>query len=187
MFDNLKRSLHRFDKFSDSEFSRLTSCLNLLQLRKGEHFLKEGTICNHLGYVNKGIVMYYQLSDGIEIPRDFQMENEWVTYLKSLSNRTPSDMNIKAIEDTELFTISFDSAQKLFAEHPKFLQLRNALVEKSFVSVSDHGASLAMLDAKQRYHKLMKENPELINRVPHYYLAAYLGIKPQSLSRLRRG
>lgn len=158
-----------------------------LKVKKGGHLLEEGQICNRLSFINKGIVMYYQIADGNEMPRDFQMENEWATYLKSLSNRTPSDMNIKALEDCELLTISFDSVQKLFAEHPKFLQLRNALVEKSFVTVSEHSASLSMLDAKQRYYKLMKESPQLVNRVPQYYLAAYLGIKPQSLSRLRKG
>jgi hypothetical protein len=76
--------------------------------------------------------------------------------------------------------------QKLFEAQPKFMVLKDFYTETSFMSYARHGADLAMLSGKQRYYKFMQEKPHLINRIPQYYIAAYLGIKPQSLSRIRK-
>jgi hypothetical protein len=76
--------------------------------------------------------------------------------------------------------------QHLFHLSPRWLQFKNHLVQLVFFNITQHNADLAMLDAKARYYKFMRENPDLINRIPQYYIAAYLGITPQSLSRIRK-
>jgi CRP-like cAMP-binding protein len=91
------------------------------------------------------------------------------------------------LEDSTIHCISFSNLQQLFNKHPKFLALKTYYVEQSMMDMAQHSADLAMLDARERYYKFMKEKPQLINRVPQYYIAAYLGIKPQSLSRIRKG
>jgi hypothetical protein len=130
--------------------------------------------------------MHYKIHDGVEIPCDFLPENEWVTYIKSFMHRIPSDMNIKALEDTQLLRLSYNNMQELFRLQPKFMALKNYYTELSFIQTAQHSADLSMLSARERYYKFMKEKPDLINRVPQYYIAAYLGIKPQSLSRIRK-
>jgi CRP-like cAMP-binding protein len=106
--------------------------------------------------------------------------------LSSFTNKTPADINIKALEDTRLLRLSAENFEKVYQFQPKFLLLKNYYTESSFRNHTKHTADLAMLNAKQRYYKFMQEKPELINRVPQYYIAAYLGIKPQSLSRIRK-
>jgi CRP-like cAMP-binding protein len=186
MYDNLRRNINQVQVCPDDEFDAFVSSLEIIHLDKGEYFLKEGQISNHLGFVEKGLAMYYKIVDGTEIPLDFAIENQWIAYLQSFTNRTPSDMNIKVLEETTLFTLEAGKMQELLMRYPRFLALRSYYVEKSLLDVAQHGANLAMLYAKQRYYQLMKDKPHLINRVPQYYLAAYLGIKPESLSRIRK-
>jgi CRP-like cAMP-binding protein len=130
--------------------------------------------------------MHYKIIDGVEIPADFTKENEWVAYLKSFTNGTASDMSIKALENTQLLMLSNTAWNELLKIQPNFMALKNYYTELSFIRNTEHTASLVSLNAKQRYYNFLKNHPALVNRIPQYYIAAYLGIKPQSLSRLRR-
>mgnify|MGYP001612338977 CR=1 FL=1 len=186
MYDNLRKNINQVEIYTDEDFEVLVSYLEVVHLAKGTYFLKEGQISNQIAFVEKGLAIYYKIMDGTEIPIDFTIENQWLAYLKSFTNRIPSDMNIKMLEDTTLFILEAFKMQELMTKYPKFLALRSHNVEKSLADVAQHSANLATLDAKQRYYQLMKDKPYLINRVPQYYLAAYLGIKPQSLSRIRK-
>lgn len=171
---------------SDADFALLTSKLETKVLKKGDHFLEIGRINTSLGFIEKGLAMYYRMVDGEEIPVDFGMEGDWLSYLKSFNDQSPSDMGIKMLEDSTLHGLSFVSLGELFQVQPKFMALKTYYVERSLMDMAQHSANLATLDARARYYKFMQEKPHLINRVPQYYIAAYLGIKPQSLSRIRK-
>lgn len=186
MTEKLITQIEKITDFSVEELELFSNSFTEIFIKKGEHFLIEGNVCKDVGYIKNGLMMYYKNVDGIEIPADFAMENEWVTYLKSFSTGTQSDMSIKAIEDTLLLTISNTIIIELFNKHPKLMVLKNYYTELSFISNIEHTLDIATLNAKKRYYKFMKNHPDLINRVPQYYIAAYLGMKPQSLSRLRK-
>lgn len=186
MLDTLIKKIKSINNFSDNEIDFFVSNLEELVIAKGDHFLQEGQICRHLGYIESGLVMYYRLYDGVEIPTDFGCENEWVSHLNSFTNKTASDINIKALEETRLLRLSAENFAKVYQFQPRFMLLKDHYTEISFISHTRHTADLAMLDAKQRYYKFMQERTDLVNRIPQYYIAAYLGIKPQSLSRLRK-
>lgn len=186
MIEKLITEIKTIDNFSADDIKLFLNSFTETFLSKGEHFLIEGQVSKHLGYIKKGLMMHYKIIDGVEVPADFTIENEWVAYLKSFSNGTASDMWIKTLEDTHLLTMSNTAMGELFSKQPKFLALRNYYTELSFIRNAEHASNLATLNAKQRYYKFMKDHPALINRVPQYYIATYLGIKPQSLSRLRK-
>ena len=186
MTEKLISEIRTIADFSTADIDLFLSSFTETFFAKGEHFLAEGKVSKHLGYIKSGLMMHYKIIDGIEIPADFTKENEWIAYLKSFSTGTASDMSIKAIEDTHLLTMSNTAMNELFSKQPKFMALRNYYTELSFIRNTEHTTALATLNAKQRYYKFMKDHPDLINRVPQYYIAAYLGIKPQSLSRLRK-
>lgn len=186
MMDKLREQIKRIHTFDEEDINLFVGFLNELTIKKGEYFLKEGQVSHYVAYLIEGLTMHYKLHEGVEIPCDFTKENEWLGYLKSFTNRTPSDMNIKTLEDTKLLVLSADNLRKLFELQPKFMLLKNYFTEQSFISNTQHSADLVMLSAKQRYHKFMQEKPDLLNRIPQYYIAAYLGMKPQSLSRIRK-
>jgi len=183
MLDQIKLA----GKLSDSEFSLLTSRMVSRTFNKGEHFLEIGKVNTSLGFIEKGLAMYYRIINDEEVPVDFAIEGNWASYLKSFNDQSPADLGIRMLEDSVLQCITFSSLQQLFIDHPKFLALKTYYVEQSMMDMAQHSADLATLDARERYYKFMREKPQLINRVPQYYVAAYLGIKPQSLSRIRKG
>ena len=171
---------------SDDDFALLISALEEKQLKKGEHFLEIGKVNTHLGFVEEGIAMYYRIVRDEVIPVDFAVEGNWISYLKSFNDQSPADLAIKVLEDTKIHCLSHSNLNSLLEQRPKLQALKTYYVERSLMDMAQHGADLAMLDARERYYKFMQERPDLINRVPQYYVAAYLGIKPQSLSRIRK-
>jgi CRP/FNR family transcriptional regulator, anaerobic regulatory protein len=184
---NVLENIKIAGKLSDAEFALLTSRMESRTIEKSAHFLEIGKVNRELGFVEQGLAMYYRIINDEEVPVDFAIEGNWVSYLKSFNDQSPADLGIKMLEDSRVHCISFSNLQQLFTEYPKFMALKTYYVEQSMMDMAQHSADLATLDARERYYKFMKEKPQLINRVPQYYIAAYLGIKPQSLSRIRKG
>ena len=186
MLDHLISKIRLVDSFSDEDIDLFAGYLTEDSVKKNDHFLNFGEVSRHVAFLHSGLAMHYKIYDGMEIPIDFTPEGEWLAYLASFTNGTASDTGIKALEDMRILKLSAANMQLLFQAEPKFIALKSFYTEASFMSNAKHAADLAMLNGKQRYYKFMKEKPELINRIPQYYIAAYLGIKPQSLSRIRK-
>ena len=184
--DDLIENVQQFDQFSEEELAALSAIARPKQLAKGDYLLKEGQVSQEIVYVRQGLLMHYTNNDGESVPCDFATEGEWVAHLKSFSSGQPSEINIIAQEDSLVYAFSRDNLQSLFQAYPRFMALQNHQVEQAFISTSEHASNLATLTAQQRYHWLVKQKPQLVQRIPQYYLAAYLGIKPQSLSRIRK-
>jgi len=187
MVDQLIDGLQKIDNFSDEEIDSLQGYLASKFIPKGDHFLNLGQVSRHIAFIESGLMMHYSLHDGIEIPCNFSSEGTWMGSLKSLTSGSPTEVAIKALEDTWIQEISGEHVQQLINSSPRWLLFKNHLVQLVFFTITQHNADLAMLDARERYYKFMRENPGLVNRVPQFYIAAYLGITPQSLSRIRKG
>lgn len=186
MADKLIYEIKKIAPFSEEEIDILQSCLVDKFIRKGEHFLEIGQVSRHVAFIDSGLMMHYSLHDGIEIPCNFSLEGDWTGSLKSFTSGMPTDVAIKALEDTRIREVSAERLQQLFDLSPRWLQFKNHLVQLVFFAMTQHNADLAMLNAKDRYYKFVREKPHLVNRVPQYYIASYLGIKPESLSRIRK-
>ena len=186
MYKNLIFNIKKFDNYTDEELDYFISILSHKVIQKGEYFLKEGQISTTIAYIEQGLLMEYTNYKGEIKPSDFVKEDDWVTYFKSFSSQTPSDINIVALEISVLFVFEAKDLQLLFEKYPKFLAYKTHQIQKAFIDSAQHAMDLAILNAKQRYHKIIKERPFLIHRIPQYHLANYLGIKPQSLSRIRK-
>jgi CRP-like cAMP-binding protein len=186
MTDRLIDELKKIESFSDEEIDHLQSLLVKKFIRKGDHFLKLNQVSRHIAFIDSGLTLHYSLHDGVEIPCNFSMEGNWMGSLKSFNSGSPTEVAIKALEDLWIRVISAEHTQQLFDSSPRWLHFKNYLLQDVFFSITQHNADLAMLDAKERYYKFMREKPGLFNRIPQYYIAAYLGITPQSLSRIRK-
>jgi len=171
--------------FNQDEIDLFYSHLTVKELKKGEHFLQEGQTPKYFGFIEYGAAVYYQMNDGIKTAIDFEFENSWITDLASLNEQIPSELNIEALEDTSLLVISKDSLDMLTDKIPKLYKVKAHYVERSFARISLHERRMISKTAKVRYLELIEQNPRLPERVPQYLLATYLGIKPQSLSRIR--
>jgi CRP-like cAMP-binding protein len=172
---------------SKEELELLEKGFTPVRFDRDDHFLREGQICKHAGFIETGLLMYYTISpDGEELVGDFVSENEWVSHYESFIGETPSDVFIKAIEPSVIHTITLAKINELYKKIPVFEKIARQLVEKAFTDMMKRSLAFKNLKAEDRYRKLELEYPHIVQRVPQYYIASFLGIAPQSLSRIRK-
>ena len=171
---------------SEATINNVAQLFKKVALKKGDFLLKEGQHCTQVALVEKGLLMYYHIADGEEVARDFAIENDWASYIKSTSQKIPSDISIRALEDGVVHVLNIETMNRFFQEHPEFIQIRMKIMEHSFMEIAEYNTNLNGLSPEEHYKKLVHTKPDWLQRVPQYYIASYLGIKPQSLSRIRK-
>jgi len=182
----LKNNISAIISLTEAELALFFSFLEPLSLKKNDFFLEEGKVCSYIGFVNSGVLIYYKSTDkGNEVTTDFAFENEWVTNNQSRLLQSPSLINIKAIEPTELLVIQHKNLSELYLSIPKIERLGRILMEYAYIRIARHSIDLQVFSAKERYEKLLERYPEILQRVSLYHIANYLGIAPKSLSRIR--
>ncbi|HEY9625629.1 MAG TPA: Crp/Fnr family transcriptional regulator [Crinalium sp.] len=159
--------------------------LECVEVKRGEFLFQEGDICKFIGFTLKGCVRVFLVKDGRERTLSFHAENQSFGDFRSFLNQEPSQFSCEAIEPSKLLLFNH-RAMRFIEELPdgqKFLRLH----AEGFASkMRDRLTSLYMDTPEERYCQLFESEPEIIDRVPNYHLASYLGIQPESLSRLKR-
>jgi CRP-like cAMP-binding protein len=186
MFEQIIQSVSRFISLDKSEQDHFVSKLQVKQFKKKELILQQGQVCSFVYFINKGCMRYYYIVDGNENTAQFFFENSWYTDFDSFLSGKPSKLNIQALEKAELVMLSSKDMQQLYTEIPKFEKLGRQMAENAFLGVRQRNEMLENFSAEERYLKLLKERPKVIERIPQHYIASHLGIKPESLSRIRK-
>jgi len=183
----IKSNIDPIVSLSNAELLGCCNTFELKKLKKNECFLEEGQICNSIGLVGQGALIYFKAMDnGNELTTDFAFEGDWVTNNHSRLNNTPSLITIKAIEPTELWVIKQHDLSQLYNKIPKTERLGRILMEQAYLKIVQQSIGLQVLSAKERYENLLLKFPEIFQRVQLYHIANYLGIAPKSLSRIRK-
>ena len=180
------RYLKQFPHYIPKVFEDILPFLSVKKIDEGKYFLKNGKICKEIGFVEKGLLRLYYLNDGKEITNCFCKENSITTSYSSLITRKESDIAIQAIEPSQLIVFSYNSLQKLYEKNLFWQQLGRLAAESEFITTECHNRFLRDLSAIDRYKQILDEDPELLQRVPLNYLATYLQIRPETLSRIRK-
>lgn len=185
--DKLKSSIDSTINLKEEEWEKFRDFFQCVKLKKNDYLLKEGQVCDFVGFINSGALVYFKmLENGTEVTTDFAFENDWVTNNQSRLSNSPSLINIKAIEATELMVVKTSDLSDLYIQLPKIERLGRILIEQAFVRITNQSIDLQVLSAKERYEQLLQKSPEIIKRAPLYHIANYLGIAPKSLSRIRK-
>lgn len=168
-----------------SERELIRSYFKPFNLHKGEFFLQSGKVNHYVGFINKGLVRYFVFKDDEEATFEFTKEGEFIADYQSFTNKVQSVQNIQAIEDCELLVINHSDLQRIFntAKHGNLLG--RIIIEHRFDVMVSQLLSIYMHSHEQRYKKFIESYSELSQRIPQYLIASYVGIKPQSLSRMR--
>lgn len=185
MFDNIKKNLNNLS-LSTEELTTFLSFLTTKTIKKYDHFIKEGEICNHVAFVNKGLIRFYFNKDGKEHVSDFKLAGEWISNYGSFLSREKSLFYIDAMEDTELYLLSYDDLQKIYSISKAYERIGRLMVEQVFLRTLSRHVSLLIHNPEERYLKLLEEKPHLFELVPLKQIASMLGIEPESLSRIRK-
>jgi len=173
--------------FTEDEIDFYLSLLTIKKLQKKEHYLMAGDICTAVAYVNKGCFSRYIIDEhSKEIILNFALEDYWIGDLESLFSHKPTIFYVQSLEKSELLLLSLNNFNRAIEELPKFKEFHDNKVHRN------HYYSLKTLSVaksatpEEKYLLLMKERPEFFQRIPLHYIASYLGIEPESLSRLRK-
>lgn len=183
----LKASIDPIVKLSDEDYVVFSDAFELVKIKKNDYFLKEGQVCSFLGLLLSGVVIYTKtVESGDSITIHFAFEGDWVNNNLSRLNSSPSNINIKAIEDCEMLVIQQHAIEILYEQIPKLERMGRVLTERAFLKFVEQTIQFQTLSAKERYENLLREFPEIIQKVQQYHIANYLGVAPKSLSRIRK-
>jgi CRP-like cAMP-binding protein len=186
MFDLILKNVSRHITLTPEEAQYFTSILKKRSLRKRQYLLQAGDISRYECFVNKGCLRTYHVDDkGQEHIVQFAFEEWWTGEMYSFLTGQPSSYNIDALEDSELLLIEKSQWEQLFIEIPKFERLFRMLLQNAFISMQRRITDNMSLTAEERYIKFSKQYPQFEQRLPLRQIASYLGITPESLSRIR--
>jgi CRP-like cAMP-binding protein len=151
-----------------------------------EHLLEAGQVCRRLLFIEKGLVRYYLSNNGEEQTTYFNKEGEWVCDYQSFIPKVPTTVNIQALEDTIVWMISYDDLQTFYREVTQGERFGRLGIEQVFINIVRQTASFYADKPEVRYKNFMEAYFDIAQRIPQYYIASYVGVKPQSLSRIRK-
>lgn len=186
MYELLRHSLAKYVALSEPEFNVLTSKLSFRSLRRKEFFCQEGQVCKSVAFIAKGCLRYFYTADGEEQTGQFFFENGWYTDYESFLTEQPSHQNIQALEPTDLLLLPRTALYELYDKMPQFERFGRLMAENAYLGSRKNNAAYLTLSPEGRYLRLIEERPKVIERVSLKYIASYLGIKPESLSRIRK-
>ncbi|MCE1168471.1 MAG: Crp/Fnr family transcriptional regulator [Sphingobacteriia bacterium] len=185
--EKLLYSIEPIVSLNKDEITTLCSVLSLLSLKRDEYLLAEGQVCDFIGFVNTGVLIYFKTKEsGDEVTTDFAFEGDWVNVNLSRLANVPSTLSIRAIEECEVVMLKQKDLNDLYQRIPKLERLGRILTEQAYINIVDQTVELQIHSAKERYENLLKRHPKLLQKVPLYHIANYLGIAPKSLSRIRK-
>lgn len=182
--------LYYIKKWTDitrEDESVISSAFEPVSVKKRKDLLVAGQVCKYIYFITKGCLRsFYVDPKGDEHIYQIRMENNWISDLESFFLQSPSNYNIEAIEDSQLLRISYERLEQLYIEIPNLERYFRILFQKAYINALKRLNATMWVTAMDRYNDMLKEHPEIFQRVPLIYIASYLGITPESLSRIRR-
>jgi CRP-like cAMP-binding protein len=171
---------------SEAEQKLVKTFFSPKKIRKKQYLLQEGNICRHLAFVEKGLLRSYSVDEkGIEHMIHFAWEGWWMADMLSFLSNEPSTYHIDAIEDAELLLISQQDFEEMLLKVPVMERYFRILFQNNIISKERRLISSITNSAEEKYIHLTATNPELIKRIPQQLVASYLGITPETLSRIK--
>ncbi len=172
---------------TENEFCLIESKFEKRFIKKKKDFLRAGDPNDHILFVNKGALRLYEMdSKGNEYVLQLALENHWISDLHSFIGRTQSKSYIEALEDTEVLLLSFYNLERLYLDTPIIERFFRKLFEKAYLSAQKKINAALNTSAEERYKNIINNYPDVIQRIPLIHIASYLGITPESLSRIRK-
>ncbi len=186
-FKLLQANLTRRVDLSADEFERCAAFFLPRKIRKKQFILQEGEACKHITFVTSGCLRSYTVDRrGEEHVIQFAIEDWWISDLQSFLSGKPATYTIDALEDSEVLMLEKESRDRMLESVPKLERYFRLLQEANYVASHHRIEEALSASAEERYLDFMKTYPTLFERIPQNQIASYLGITPQSLSRIRK-
>ena len=184
-----RKSLEHFVVFSDEEWNLFAEQLYTREIKKRQLFIEAGKVCNEVGFILSGSFRFYLEKENVEISNYFCFEGELISSYKSFLQRAPGSSSIEAMEDSVVICFNHAGLERLVNDSRiayRMERFGRLVAEYLVCCYEDRLVSFVTKTPEERYIQLLDKQPALLQRIPQYYLANFLGITPVSLSRIRR-
>lgn len=171
--------------FTRDNLTKILESFVSIDFKKNDFVVEEGKIAQYIGFVENGMFQYFVMVDGEEKTTYINIENTFLASVLSFVRQQPAQENIRALTDGRLSLISRPNLKKLVAEVPGFKDFYIALLEETLCGIDASRHDLIVLSGEERYEKMLREEPHLLQQIPLQYLASMLGVTPRHLSRIR--
>ena len=187
MFERINQNVLRKIQLTAEELAHFNTFLRPKMLRKREFLQRAGEVTQSVAFVSTGILRSYSIDQkGEEQVMQFAPEDWWISDIYSSLTGKPSQLFVDAMEDSELLLLGNESQEKLYAEIPAFERYFRILAQNRFLTLQERITNALNETAEQKYAYFLEKYTTLQQRIPQHQIASYLGIQPETLSRLRR-
>lgn len=177
------KSITKVPKKQEEKFIAL---LTERKVKKNENLIRAGEYPKTIGFVNEGLFRYFYTNhEGVEFTKGFFMENTIISSYSAILENRGSYFTIEALEDSVIEQVSYDKFNELFSEHPCWNQFLLPVIQKGYIVKEEREREFLLYNAESRYKAFLKKYPGLDQRIKKHIIASYLGITPESLSRIR--
>jgi len=170
---------------NQEHYLQLKEVLKEVRLKKKEYLVKAGETCSFIGFVHQGVLRSYTIKDGDEFNLAFSLPGSFVSSYTSFLTQTQTNGYIQALSDATIYTISYADYGELLKSNPIWYKLGKHIADTLFIKKCKRETSLLIDSATERYKLLLATYPQIEQLVAQYHIASYLGIKPESLSRIK--
>lgn len=186
MHESLIKNLSQNVRLNEEEVATIKSLFTSKKYRRRQYILQEGDVARYETFITKGVTRTYEVDEkGQEHVVQFGLEDWWVGDLFSFLSGKPSRYNIDCLEDTEVLQITKMNLETLYEQVPKMERHFRIIIQNAFIATTRRVSANLAKSALERYNDFINRYPQIDQRVPNNQIASYLGITPQSLSRIR--
>ncbi|WP_313156789.1 Crp/Fnr family transcriptional regulator [Sphingobacterium multivorum] len=183
--NHLIKIIKQLFPLNDKEISLLKDGISFFSAEKENNLIKPLHVADRFFFLEKGTVRSFYQKDYKEINTEFFFENDFFTAFTSFLTQEKTNLHFQCIEQCDLISIPRELLDKLLREDTKWNILLNNILAKEYIKKCRRESSFLLLDANERYHYFLKQFPDADNRIPLFHIASYLGMSPETLSRIR--
>ncbi len=178
--------IEKFVKTSEEEWTAFQKKLRYKEFDSDEFFLKEGQVCKHAVFIEDGAFRFSKVNNGTELVTAFFFTGDFLSDYESFLTQSPSKYYVQALKKSNVYLISKKDLNELYSNYPTFERLGRLFAERLFLIMNKRLDTFLYETPEARYAELVNRNSKLLQEVPQYMIASYLGVKPESLSRIRK-
>lgn len=186
MTTKIIQSIKSIVSLNEAEEQAFLRILEVKTFKKKEFLLQEGNICTKITFINSGCVRLFYNVEGVENTIQFFFGESWYTDYASFLTGQPTIENMQALENSEVVQFKKNDLYKLCDTFSIFDRVGRIFAENAYLAISQLNQMKTNEEPEIRYINLLKTRPELVQQIPQHYIASYLGIKPETLSRIRK-